>query len=446
MKLGRTKNRDINERIVSVLDIGTSKVCCMIVALDAKKQSGCLPGDPLSARLLGYGELRANGIKAGVVIDLAKAGDVVRKVIARAEEMAERQIEDIVIAVSCGRIASTNFTASTEVLTSQVTDSDVARVFRAGRDFAMKDGRTLLHLNGLGFGVDGSDGIAEPRGLKGHRLSADIHAVTADDLPLRNLTALIDRCYLDVSRLVAAPYAGALAAITDEEARLGVLCVDIGGGTTSMAVFAEGHFIHTDAFAIGGSNITHDIARTLSTPIEEAERLKTLHGNLVVAASDDHEIISYPVIDQDEVGLYQISRSELRGLIEPRVSEIFQLIRERLDASGMTPFTSDHLVLTGGGSALAGLQDFAENKLDMHTRIAGPGPIADAPENLRSPGYSVVFGLLRAVSQRDRQFGTGPAPDLDGSATVQRSYFGQMGKWLRESLWDDDQDSWSTGT
>ncbi len=442
--LGRTEKNDAGERIVAVLDIGTSKICCMIAALDGDNVGADQPGRPLAARLLGFGELAASGIKAGVVIDLAKAENIVRKVIARAEEAAGRQVEEIVIAASCGRIASTNFTASTDVAGSEVSDADVARVFKAGRDFVLNENRTLLHLNGLGFGLDDNEGIAEPRGLKGLRLSADLHAVTADDLPLRNLTALIDRCHLNVSRLIAAPYASALASITEEESRLGVLCVDIGGGTTSMAVFAEGHFIHADAFAIGANQITYDLARKLSTPIEEAERLKTLHGNLVAASSDDHELISYPVLDQDEVGLYQITRTELRELIEPRVREILGLVHDRLCASGMDVYTSDHLVLTGGGSALAGLQDFAEQTLDMHARISAPTTFEDALDTLHAPAYAVAFGLVRAVSQR---MGSGASTQaIDGTATVQRSYFGQMGQWLRESLWDDDRETRGTGT
>ena len=446
MKLARNEIIGTGERVVTVLDIGTSKVCCLIVALERANVGGERPGGQLNARLLGYGEHKSTGIKAGVVIDLTKAEDVVRKVISRAEEMSGREVDDIAIAVSCGRIASTNFTARTDVVSSHVSDSDIARVFRAGQEFVTNNGRTLLHLNGLGFGLDGNDGIAEPRGMVGKQLSADLHAVTADDLPLRNLTALIDRCYLDVSRLVTGPYAGALAAITDEEARLGVLCVDIGGGTTSMAVFAEGHFIHADAFALGANHITNDIARKLSTPLEEAERLKTLHGNLVAATSDSHTLISYPVIDQDEVGLYQISRAELREIIETRMSEILANVRDRLQASGMGDYTSDHLVLTGGGSALTGLQDFAGNMLDMHTRIGAPDIVADVPEQLHSPGYSVAFGLVRAASQQEEIRSTAVPGTITSTRAVQRSYFGQMGQWLRESLWDDDRDTRGTGT
>lgn len=446
MTLGRRDKTNVGERVVAVLDIGTSKVCCMIAALGGNNVGADQPGRPLAARLLGFGELKSSGIKAGVVIDLAKAEAVVRQVIARAEEEAGRQIEDIVIAASCGRISSTNFTARTDVAAGQVSDADIARVYKAGRDFVLNEGRTLLHLGGLGFGLDDNEGIAEPRGMRGHTLSADLHAVTADDLPLRNLTALIDRCHLNVSRLVAAPYAGALASITEEEARLGVLCVDIGGGTTSMAIFAEGHFIHADAFAIGANQITYDLARKLSTPLEEAERLKTLHGNLVAASSDDHELISYPVLDQDEVGLYQVTRTELRELIEPRVTEILGLVRDRLHASGMDVYTSDHLVLTGGGSALAGLQDFAEKTLDMHTRIATPVSFDDVLDTLQTPAYAVTFGLVRAVSQHMSAGVVATTPATDASATVQRSYFGQMGQWLRESLWDDDRETRGTGT
>ncbi|MEO0618334.1 MAG: cell division protein FtsA [Pseudomonadota bacterium] len=429
---------DDDEHIVSVLDIGTSKTCCLIVALDGDNSDATSPGTAIAGRVLGYGELRSAGIRAGTVVDLAKAEDVVRRVIAKAEAMADRQIEKIVIAASCGRAASINFTATADILKERVENADVARVFKAGRDFAVRDGRALLHMNGLGFGVDDETGIADPRRMAGKRLAADLHAVTVDETPLKNLTALIDRSYLDVSRLIAAPYAGALAAIADDEARLGCLCVDIGGGTTNLAVFAEGHFIHADALTIGANQITTDIARRLGTPLNEAERLKTLHASLAVAASDAHELISYPVVDADEVGLYEVSRRELRDIIAPRMSEILSLIQDRLRSSGMLEYTSDRLVLTGGGAALTGLQDFAEDQLDMHTRIATPMTLADCPEQLETSAHAVVFGLIRAVAERHGSAGHRAA--IDATTTAERSIFGQMGQWLRQSLWDDDRD------
>ncbi|MEL7544244.1 MAG: cell division protein FtsA [Pseudomonadota bacterium] len=429
---------DDDERIVSVLDIGTSKTCCLIVALDGDNSDAATPGTAVAGRLLGFGELRSAGIRAGTVVDLAKAEDVVRRVIAKAEAMAGRQIEQIVIAASCGRAASLNFTATTDILKERIEDADIARVFKAGRDFAVRDGRTLLHMNGLGFGVDGETGIADPRRMAGKRLAADLHAVTVDETPLKNLTALIDRSYLDVSRLVAAPYAGSLASIADDEARFGCLCLDIGGGMTSLAVFAEGHFIHADALAIGANQITTDIARRLSTPLDEAERLKTLHGSLAVASSDVHELISYPVVDAEEVGLYEVSRRELRDIIEPRMNEILSLVRDRLQASGMLEYTSDRLVITGGGAALTGLQDYAEDHLDMHTRIAAPITLADCPAQLETPAHAVAFGLIRAVAERRST--KGDRPPIDAAATAERTIFGQMGQWLRQSLWDDDRD------
>ncbi|MEL6287381.1 MAG: cell division protein FtsA [Pseudomonadota bacterium] len=432
-----THTGEARERIVSVLDIGSSKTCCLVAAVDGDAVDAARPGAPLDARVIGSAELRSAGIKAGSVVDLARAEDVVRRVIAKAEASAGREIEQIAIAVSCGRLASANFTVSADVVGERVSAADVDRLFEAGRNFAASDGRTLLHLNALGFGIDESDGVADPRDMLADRLTADLHAVTADVSPLRNLTALIDRAYLDVSRLVATPFASATAAITDEEARLGCLCIDLGAGTTTMAMFAEGHFIHADAIALGAHQITLDIARRLGAPIEEAERLKTLHASLVTAQSDEREMVSYPVVDADEVGLYEVSRRELQEIVRPRIAELLDLVSDRLTRSGMRDFASDQVVLTGGGAALTGLRDFAESRLDMHIRIASPRTIDGLAEDETTPAHTAALGLLRLTAPRP---GADPVRTLDANAMAQTSIFAQMGRWLRQSLWDDDRD------
>ena len=172
-----------------------------------------------------------------------------------------------------------------------MTNDDLAKLMAAGESYAERDGRTLIHLNRLGCELDGAGGVKDPRGLSARRLSAALHAVTADEAPLRNLLVLIERCYAGCDGLVAAPYASALAVTTEEERQFGVTCIDFGAGTTSIALFADGLFAGTDVIPVGGQHLTYDIAKTLQTPLVEAERIKTLYGTLLNAQSDEHEVV-----------------------------------------------------------------------------------------------------------------------------------------------------------
>ncbi len=390
------------ERVVTVLDIGTAKICCLIVALvaDPEHSGGALGvGEQgrLPARLLGFGHQRSQGIKAGVVVDLDAAEREIRATVAKAERAAGVTVDEVVISVSCGRVRSRNFSASAPVGGRTVSDGDIERVRAAGRSFAEADGRKVLHLFEIGYGLDGVGGIREPRGLAGRELSVDLHAVTVDESPLRNLLLLVERCHLTVSGLVAAPYASGLAAVTREEARLGVACLDLGAGTTTLSVFAEGHFVYSDIIAIGGNHITFDIARALSTPLYEAERIKTLYGSLVHASSDAHESISYPVVGEDEVSLWHTSKEEIGALVRARVANMLEVMRDRLEESGFGPYAGERVVLTGGASLLAGLEPFAAGLLGRTVRIGAPRPIGAMPSSLAGPAFSTVIGLLHAL-------------------------------------------------
>ena len=268
-------------KIVGLLDIGTFKVACLIVAAGERAPSNGHAGVP--GRVIGVGHQRSRGVKAGVITNLDEAEAAVRATIAQAERMAGVTLEEVLVSVSCGRLSSQNFAASAAVESGTVSDDDVERVLAGGRSYAEREGRTLVHLNRIGFRLDGVSGIPDPRGMAARRLAADLHAVTGDEAPIRNLLLVIERCYLNASGLIPSALASAIAATSEEERRLGVTCIDIGGGATTLAVFAEGRFLFTDTVTVGGSHITFDIARTLQTPLAEAERIKALYGTLVGA-------------------------------------------------------------------------------------------------------------------------------------------------------------------
>ncbi|MEI9900119.1 MAG: cell division protein FtsA [Hyphomicrobium sp.] len=224
--LSRDRTDARSSEVVGLLDIGTSKVACIIAALDPPERAG----EPRRVRVLGFGHLRSRGLKAGVITDLAEAEATVRAAIAQAERMAHLTLEEVFVSVSCGRLHSANFAASVDVPGGVIRADDIDRLTAGAHAYAEREGRMLIHLNRVGFRVDGEPGGHDPRGMAASRLSADLHTVAADEAPVRNLMVVVERCYLSVRALIATPYASALAATTAEERALGVVCIDIGGG------------------------------------------------------------------------------------------------------------------------------------------------------------------------------------------------------------------------
>ena len=420
--LSRDKTDGRNSQIVGLLDIGTSKVACIIAALDPPERTG----EGRRVRVLGIGHLRSRGLKAGVITDLAEAETTVRAAIAQAERMAHLTLEEVFVSVSCGRLQSSNFAASVDISGGVVRADDIDRLMAGGHAFAEREGRTLIHLNRLGFRVDGAAGSHDPRGMAASRLSADLHTVAADEAPVRNLMLVVERCYLNVRALIATPYASALAATSEDERRLGVTCIDIGGGTATVAAFYDGHFIHAATIPVGGHHITLDIAQALQTPLAEAERIKTLYGTMVVAQSDEYETFSYALAGEEEGARGQATKAQLAGIIRPRVAGILGMVRERLDKAGVSAFAGERVVLTGGASSLVGLGEFAANTLGRPARVSMPSASAGLPQNVSSPAFSTVAGLLAVAAS-----GSGEVSGLRDREALGGGYFERVGEWLK---------------
>ncbi len=418
----RDKSDGKYTEIVGLLDIGTSKIACLIAALEPAEQ----PGQPRRTKVLGVGHLRATGIKGGVITDLDEAEAAVRSAIAQAERMARVTLEEVFVSVSCGRLQSSNFAATVDVDGGIVRERDIERLMAGGRSWAEKDDRTILHLNRLGFRLDGMPGASDPRGMAAHRLSADVHVVTADEAPVRNLLLVVERCYLAVRALIVAPYASAIAATSEEERRLGVTCIDIGGGTATVSVFAQGHFIHAATVPFGGHHITFDIAHALHTPLAEAERIKTLYGTMVGAQSDGHEAFSYALAGGEEGARGRSTKAELAEIIRPRVANILGLVRERMDQAGVTQFAGERVVLTGGSSGLVGIGEFAANVLGRPVRVAKPQAVEGLPKGVSSSAFSTVAGLLAIAAAGGEEVFASSDRQSEGEG-----YLGRVGQWLK---------------
>lgn len=420
--LNRDRIDPKHSEIVGLLDIGTSKVVCVIAALEPPAQ----PGQPRRVRVLGLGHLRSRGLKAGVITDLGEAEATVRAAIAQAERMAHLTLEEVFVSVSCGRLHSANFAASVDVTGGVIRSDDIDRLMAGAHAYAEREGRMLIHLNRIGFRIDGTPGANDPRGMAANRLSADVHTVAADEAPVRNLMVVVERCYLSVRALIATPYASALAATTEEERRLGVVCIDIGGGTATAAAFVDGHFVHAATVPVGGHHITLDIAQALQAPLAEAERIKTLYGSTIVAQSDEYETFPYALAGAEEGARGEATKAQLAQIIRPRVAGILSLVRERLDKAGLSAFSNGRVVLTGGASSLVGLGEFAANTLGCPARVSRPQPFEGLPQSVCSPAFSTVAGLLAIAAS-----GGGEAPMVRGRETPAGGYLGRVGEWLR---------------
>ena len=404
---------------LTLLDIGTSKVVAMIVA---ETEFGW--------RLVGFGHQRSRGLKAGVIVDLDAVEETVRATLNQAEQMAGIHVEDVRVAVACGRLKSLNFTARADAGDGIVQDDDIARVMHAGRVYAERDGRCLLSMNRIGWRLDGVGGIIDPVGLAARRIEADLHAVTADDAPLRNILNCLERCRLTTTQLSVTAHASALAVTSDDDRNLGVTVVDMGGGVTSIAEFMEGHLIGVHAIPVGGSHITFDIARALSTPVAEAERIKTLHGTLALAHSDAHEVLSFQHVNGDDVSQSEIGKSELKDIILVRVDAILSLVVERLDIAATVSAAPSRIVLTGGASEMVGLAAHAAEILGRPTRVGRPYGFAGMPDSICGPAFATVVGLLPlALDPEASSMGLG-----DDGAMAGDGYLGRVGRWIKESF------------
>jgi cell division protein FtsA len=419
--------------VVAALDVGSSKVVCLIARLRPHGPQQVLTRRSHAIEIIGFGHTVARGMKAGGVVNLALAEEAIRQAVDSAEHMASVEIESVVLSLSAGRLSSELFAADIEIVGSAVSEGDIARVLAAGSHHSLRDGRAVLHSLPVGYSIDGVNGIRDPRGMLGSRFGVDMHVATAEVAAARNLMLAVERCHLDVEAMVASPYVAGLAVLADDEADLGSAVVDMGAGTTTMASFAGGRLVHLEGFALGGHHVTMDIARGLNTRIADAERIKTLYGGVLTGGSDERDMITVPPLSEDEREQSQfVSRATLVSIIKPRVEEILEMVRDRLAASSIAAERRGHVILTGGACQLNGLPDLASRILGRPVRIGRPLGIAGAPDVAKGAAFAVAAGLLvypqaahleHFESRRRRQFMTGTG-----------GYFARVGRWLRESF------------
>jgi cell division protein FtsA len=419
---------------LSVLDIGTSKVVCLIAQLKPVESLAALPGRTHIARVVGIGHQRSVGLKGGAVVDLEAAEGAIRHAVHAAERMAKVEIQSVIVNLTGGRLASQHFEASVGVRGGPVTASDLHRVLDAASAHPTKAGRAVLHVIPTGFSLDAQTNIVDPTGMVGEKLGVDLHLATTEAAAARNLMLSVERCHIGVEAVIATPYAAGLSALVDDESEMGVVVIDMGAGTTSIGVFSGGHLVHVDGLAVGGHHVTMDIARGFTTRVAAAERLKTLYGSAVPSSSDDRDMIAVPQVDGDERDVpSHLPKSHLVRIIKPRVEEILELIRDRLKGAGFAAQAGRRVVLTGGASQLAGTSEMARRILQGQVRIGRPLGIKGLPEAAKGPGFSAAVGLLVYPQVAHvEHFETRSAGFFAGTGTD--GYLSRVGRWFRDSF------------
>jgi len=419
--------------LVAALDIGTNKIVCVIARLRPHPPQEVLRRRSHAIDIIGFAHTSARGIKAGVVIDLAEAEEAVRRAVDHAEQRAQVQIESVLVSTSAGRIASELLAASINLTRASVSDNDITRVLAAGSRRAVRPGRVVLHSLPIGFTLDDARGIRDPRGMVGHRFGGDIHVATIDTAAARNLMLVVESCHLGVEAVVAGPYVAGLSALADDEADLGAALIDMGAGTTTIAVFSGGRFVHADGFAIGGNHVTMDLARGLSTTLYDAERIKTFYGSVLGGGLDERDMITVPPLGTDDREPPQyVSRATLLRIIKPRVEEILEMVRDRLAVSPFAAEPRARVILTGGASQLAGVAELATRILRRPVRVARPLGVSGLPDSAKGPAFAVAAGLLVYPQVAHLEYSEpGRARHL---MTGTGGYAARLGQWFRESF------------
>ncbi|HEY0835176.1 MAG TPA: cell division protein FtsA [Azospirillum sp.] len=417
---GKKPKRPTRGGFVAALDVGSTKVCCLIARVE----------DAGAARIMGVGHQLAAGVRAGTIIDMEAAETSIGAAVHAAEQMAGETIRDVLINISGGYPTSHAFNAEVSVPGQEVTDSDVRRALAHARALQVGADQQLIHAIPVGFAVDGNRGIRDPRGMYADRLGVQVHVITASAGAMRNLQTCVARCHLDIESMVVSPYASGLACLVEDEMELGVACIDMGGGTTTISVFFEGQMVWTDCIPVGGSHVTNDIARGLTTAVVHAERMKTLYGSAMASAADEREMIDVPQVGEEERGqTNQVPKSLLVRIIQPRLEEIFELVRSRLEQSGFGKLAGRRVVLTGGASQLPGTRELAQLILDKQVRLGRPTRIAGLPEANGGPAFSTAAGLLIHSVRHPTEL-----PVSGHEAVSASGLWGRVGLWLRENL------------
>ena len=371
-----------NKNLVVGLDIGTSKIVAIVSEVTADGQ----------LNVIGLGTQPSRGLKKGVVVNIEATMASIQRVLEEAELMADCKIAEVYTGIAGSHIRGFNSHGMVAIKEKEVTQADIDRVIETAKAIAIPHHQQILHVLPQEFGIDGQEDVKEPLGMSGVRLEVKVHIVTGAVSAAENITKCVRRCGLKVRDLILQPLASSLAVLSDDEKELGVCLIDIGGGTTDIAVFTGGSIRHTAVIPIAGDQVTNDIAMALRTPTKEAEELKRTYGCALKQLASPSDIIEVPGVGERPAR--QLSRQTLAEVIEPRIEELFALVQANLRQSGFEELISSGIVLTGGSSVMKGMVELGEEIFHMPVRIGVPTYMGGLADVVRNPRYSTAVGLL----------------------------------------------------
>lgn len=413
--------------VIGVLDIGTSKVTCFI----AQAPDGT--GNNL-IQIKGVGHHQSLGLRAGVVMDMARAEKSIRAAVEAAERMADVQLETVYVGISAIGLTSHTYNTDIALNGQPIDDLILRRVLQRAYDECLGDDVEPLHVVAVSYRIDGKTPVKDPRGMFGKSLLVTTHAMTAPAGPVRNLLACINKCHLKIQSLVATPYASALACLVQDEMDLGVLAVDMGSATTSFIIFQNGAPIHSGVLPLGGDHITRDISIGLGVSLEHAERIKIMQGSALAEPNAHEETFDILPLGEEGTKAHQsVTRAMLSRIIRPRFEEIMEMLNARLHATQLLQFAGRQLVLTGGGAQLNGAKEVVAHLLEKQVRVGTPIRFTGLPEAASGPAFCAAAGLVAYAAQENR-FDLAPQSTNKFINVLEQSHFGRIKNWLKRNI------------
>ncbi|HEU4708969.1 MAG TPA: cell division protein FtsA [Methylophilaceae bacterium] len=377
-----------DKNLIVGLDIGTSKIVAIVAELQPE---GTL-------KVIGLGQHASRGLKKGVVVNIDSTVQAIQRALEEAELMADCKITNVFTGIAGSHIKSLNSHGMVKIKDAEVSQADVDRVIETARAIALPSDQQILHILTQEFIIDGQEDVREPHGMSGMKLEVKVHIVTGAVAAAQNIVKCIKRCGLDVSDLILQPLASSMAVLTEDEKELGVCLVDIGGGTTDIAVFKQGAIRHTAVVPIAGDQITNDVAVAFRTPTQAAEEIKIKHGCALRQLADPREVVEVPGVDGRDPR--QLSVQTLAEVIEPRVVELYEFVLGELRRSGMEEMIASGIVITGGSALMRGMVELGEEIFHMPVRLGKPRYVGGLSEVVGNPRYATGVGLVLMGKQQ----------------------------------------------